>query len=205
MCIGLLVLCFSRSFWTGCTLASFLVCSVEWRHMVNTALSLRSAAQRFRGWCGHGRGPIFNVFVWRCWTNSAPILPWRLRSWPKFCMLLVPIHLLCLCMGVRGKWVTCEAPGIPHIWSPATEALPPAKCCIRVWEPGPVLNNGVRNKSFEGYRDSGLDGVLSCVAQGHHYEGLLQARPSRCGSEHCWGKVTGGVVPERDWPQRRWR
>ena len=22
---------------------------------------------------------------------------------------------------------------------------------------------------------------------------------------HCWGMVTGGVVPERDWPQRRWR
>ena len=71
-----------------------------------------------------------------------------------------------------GKWVPGEARGTPHVWSPVTEALPPAKCCIRVWEPGPVLNDGVRDKSPEGCRDSGPHGVLSCVAQAIVTNGL---------------------------------
>ena len=75
---------FSRSFWTGCTLATFLGCSGGWRRMDKAALSLKSAAQRFGWWCGHGRGPLFVVFVLLCWAASAPILPWRLRFWPKF-------------------------------------------------------------------------------------------------------------------------
>ena len=166
MFIGLLVFCFSRSFWTGCNPASFLACLVGWRHMGSTALSMRSAAQMF--WW-RGRGPHFDVFVWRCWADSAPILLWRLRSWPKILMLLVPIHLLCLCKGsscagrdfckLFGKCVPCEARGISHVWSPAIEALHPANCCIRVWEPGFVFHDGVRDKSFEGSRVSGLDGV----------------------------------------------
>ena len=75
-------------------------------------------------------------------------------------------------------------------------------CCIRIWESGPVLNDGVREKPFEGCRDSALIDVLSCNAQGHHYERPLDARTSRCGGEHCWGMAIGGVVPKKDWPQR---
>ena len=215
MSTGLLMLCFSRSFWTGCTPVSFLACLVGWRRMGTTAFNLRSADQKFGCWCWHGKGPHFNVFVWRCWADSAPILPWRLQSWQKFLMLLVPIHLLCLCMGATcvgrgfcklfGKWIPCETRGIPPIWSPAIEALPPANCCILVWEPGPILHDRVRGKSSEGCRDSGLDGVLSCIAQSHHHQRSLHARPCWCGGKHCRGMATGGVVLEGDWPQRRWR
>ena len=30
-------------------------------------------------WCGHGKDPHFDVFVWRCWADSAPTIPWRLQ------------------------------------------------------------------------------------------------------------------------------
>ena len=85
-------------------LASFRACLVGWRRMGTATLNLRSANQKFGCWYGHGKGPHFDVFMWRCWTDSAPILLWRLPSTRKFLMLLVPIHLLCLCMGVHMCW-----------------------------------------------------------------------------------------------------
>ena len=122
MFIGLLALCFSRSFWTGCTLASFLVCSVGWRRMDTVALKLKSAAQRFGFWCGHGRVPHFVVFVSRCWDISAPILPWGLHFWPKVWMLLLQMYLLCLCMEVCMFWqrflqTIWEVDTVPSSWS----------------------------------------------------------------------------------------
>ena len=89
MCISLLVGCFSRSFWTGFTPASFLVCSDGWRCMGSTVYDLSSAAQNFGWWWGRGREPHSSVFVLRCWVDSAPILHWRLRFWDKFGTLLV--------------------------------------------------------------------------------------------------------------------
>ena len=106
---------------------------------------------------------------------------------------------------LSGKRVACETRGIPHFWSPAAEALPPANCCICVWEPGPVLNVRIRDKPFEVCRVSGLDGVSSRIAKGHYYERPLHARPRRCGCKHCWDMAINFVIPKRDWPQRWWR
>ena len=116
----------------------------------------------------------------------------------------------CTCAGrgfckLSGKWVTCEARGVPQIWSPTVEALPPANCCICVWESGPIFDDRICDKPLEECRDSGLDGISPCFAQGHHHERSLHARPSRCVGEHCWGMAIGGVVPEKDWPRKRWR
>ena len=84
--------------------ASFLVCLVGRKRMGTSALSLRSTDQKFGCWCGYGKGPHFDVFVWRCWANSALILLWRLPSWRRLLMLLVPIRLLRLCMEVHMCW-----------------------------------------------------------------------------------------------------
>ena len=210
MSSGLLLLCFSR-----CTPASFPACLVGWRRMGTAALNLRSADQNFGCWCGNGKGSHFDVFVWRYWADSALKLLWSLPSWRKFLMLLVPIHLLCLFMGVHMCWQkllqaiwevgTVRSSWIPYFWSPAIEALPPANSCIRVWEPGPILHDRVCGKSSEGWRDWGLDGVSSCIAQGHQHERCLHARPCCCGGKHCRGMATGGVVLQRDWPLKRWR
>ena len=181
MCIGLLLLCFSRSFWTGCAPAAFFVCSVEWRRMGRAASSSKSAARKFVWWTGRGKGPHFVVFVLRCWADSAPIPPWSLWFWQKFWMLPVQMHLLCLCIWMSacygrsfcklsGKWVPCQASGLPHVCNPVAEALPPLDCCICVWEPGAVLNDGIRGKPFERSRGSGMDCVLSRIPRGHRYE-----------------------------------
>ena len=210
------MLCFGPSFWKGRTIASFLVCWVGWRRMDNAALNLKSAAQRFGWWCGHGIGPHFVVLVLQFLAGSAPILPRRLQFWQKFWMLLVQMHLLCLCMEsacsgrgfckLSGKWVPCQARGVPHIWFSAAEALLTAHCCcICVLEPGPVLKDGFHNKPFDARRDLGLDGVSSRIAKGYCYERPLHARPRPCGGEYCWGMAISCVRPERDWPQRRWR
>ena len=193
----------------GCTPASFLACLVERRRMDTSALNLRSPDQNFGCWCGHGISPHFDVFVWRCWADSAPIRLWRVPSWRRLLMLPVPIRLLCLRMGVHMFWQRL----LEAIWevgtvrssSPAFEALPPANCCIRVWESGHILHDGVRGKSSEGCRDSGLDGVSSCIAQRHHHEWSLHAGPCWCGGKHCRGMATDCVVLEGDWPQRRRR
>ena len=101
-----------------------------------------------------------------------------------------------------GKWVPFQARGVPHIRSPTDEALPPADCCVCVWEPGPVFNDGICGEPLKGRRDSGLDGVSSSVAKSHHYTQPLYARPSRCGGEYCWGMASSGIIPERVLPQR---
>ena len=71
---------------------------------------------------------------------------------------------------LSGKWVPCQASGLPHVCNPVAEALPPLDCCICVWEPGAVLNDGIRGKPFERSRGSGMDCVLSRIPKGHHYE-----------------------------------
>ena len=100
----LIAVLFRRSFWTRCTPASFLACLVGQRRMGTLALNLRNADQKFGYWCELGKGPLFDLFVWRCWADSALILHWRPRSKQRLLMLLVPIRLLCLCMGVHMCW-----------------------------------------------------------------------------------------------------
>ena len=104
MCNGLLLLCFSRSFWMRCTPTSFLVCSVGCRRMNSAASNFRSGAQIFGWWCGRGRGPHFEVSVLQCWADSAPIVYCRLRFSGKFWILLVQMYLLCHCMEVCKFW-----------------------------------------------------------------------------------------------------
>ena len=210
MCIGLLVLGFSRPFWTGCIPAAILVCSAWWRRMDSAASSPRCAAQRFGWWCGRGRGPQFAVFVLRYWADSAPILPRGYDSrensgccWSKFMFCVSAWESACSGRGfckLSGKWVRCQARGVPHIWSPTVAALTPADCCVCIWEPWPVLNDGVCGEPLEGRGDLELDGVSSGIAKSHHYERPLHARPRGCAGENCWGLAISGIILDKDWP-----
>ena len=58
---------------------------------------------------------------------------------------------------------------------------------ICVWEPGPVLIDGIREKLLEGRRDSGLDVVSSRIAKSCYYERPLNARPRQYGGEYSLG------------------
>ena len=106
---------------------------------------------------------------------------------------------------LTGRWVPCQSRGVPHVWSPAAEALPPTICYICVWEPRPVLNDGILDKPFQGCRVSGLDVVSSRIAKSHHNGRPLHARPCGYGGEYCWGMAVSCVIPDKDWPQRWWR
>ena len=100
-----------------------------------------------------------------------------------------------------GKWVPFQAHGVLHVWALAAEALPPANRCICVWEPGSVLSDAICGKPFEGRRDSGLVGISSHFAKGHHDERPIHTKPSRCGGEYCWSKAISAAIPETDWRQ----
>ena len=215
MSTGLLVLYFSRLFWTGCTPSYFPACLVGRRLMGTSAwiwgawirkLDAGAVMGKFHisaCLCGgvepiqrqyYPGGYILGKNAWCCWSRYIRcVSAWGFAcSGRGFCKL-------------SAKWVPCEALGIPYFWSRAIEALPPANCCIRVWVPGPIFHDRVCGKSSEGCRDSVLDGISSCIAQGDHHEQSLYTGPCWFGGKHCRCMATGSVVLGRDWPQRWWR
>ena len=48
-------------------------CLVGWKVMGSAASSLKNAVQRSGSWCGHGRGPHFDVFALPCWAGLVRI------------------------------------------------------------------------------------------------------------------------------------
>ena len=193
MCIGLWVLCFSRSFCMACTSASSLVCLVRWSHAGFAALKLKSAGQRFVWWCAveevhvspclcgsveslqHQYNPggfHFREETECCWSSCICfVTAWRVACpQRRFCLLL-------------WKWLPYEACGVPNFWSPVVEALLPAKCCVCIWEHWPVLSDGVSGELLEGRGDSGLGGVSSRIRKGDYHKWHVNARPSRYGGE----------------------
>ena len=96
--------------------------------------------------------------------------------------MLAEVFASCLGSGYRAKLVE-----YPMFDRRLHEALPPANCCVSVGEPGPVLNDGIRDELFEGRRNAGLDSVPSRFAKSQYYERPLYAKPRRCGGENCWG------------------
>ena len=92
MCIGLLVLCFSRSFWMGCTLVSLLMFSGGWKLMDYVVSNSRNVWQCFGCCYGYGRGPHLTVSVLRCLVVSAARQHLRPLYWDISFMLL---QLMC--------------------------------------------------------------------------------------------------------------
>ena len=169
MCIVFLVLCFSQSFWRGCTPAFSLECLGGRKHTGVAVPRSRSAGQRSVWWVDVGE------------VHPSPCLCCGVESIQRqdnprgnhsgddsgCCWSLYNCHfaawMVACCHGslywLLGKRIPCKAGGVPNIWYPIAKALTPADHCVSAWERWPNFHDAICGESFEGCRALGLDGV----------------------------------------------